>query len=317
MKLQFLGTGAGIPAKSRNVSSLALKLLDELNEIWLFDCGEGTQHQILKTHLKPRKISSIFITHLHGDHIFGLPGFLSSRSFQGGDGGSLVIYGPKGIRNFVLNALKYSKSKLSYSIKFVELDDEGGVIQLANQWRVEYLPLNHGIQCFGYRVIEPDTKGELLIDLLQSYHIPNGPIYGQLKRGEIVTLSDGTVLNGADFVGPDKKGKIITILGDTRPCTNLAVLAKNADVLIHEATYEANESSLALAHFHSTNTQAALVAKEANVGQLYLNHISARYLGNDVKKLEDEAKTVFKHSKIVYDLNEFDVLSREELNNER
>lgn len=317
MKLQFLGTGAGVPAKSRNVSSLALKLLDELNEVWLFDCGEGTQHQILKTHLKPRKITNIFITHLHGDHIFGLPGFLSSRSFQGAEGGNITIYGPKGIKQFIQNALRFSKSRLTYQVKFVELEDHGGTIFLANGWKVEYLPLNHGILCFGYRVIEPDSKGELLMEKLKAYNLPNGPIFGRIKKGEIVTLEDGTVIDGKEFVGPDKKGKVVTILGDTRPCKQLEILAKDADVLVHEATYEGKEAALASAHFHSTNVQAATVAKNAQVGQLFLNHISARYLGNDIKQLESEARVIFNQTKIVFDLNEFDLVLKGDLSDEK
>ena len=120
MELLFLGTGAGVPAKHRNVTSIALKLLEERNSIWLFDCGEGTQQQILHTTLKPRKIEKIFITHLHGDHIFGLPGLLSSRSFQGGDE-PLVVYGPKGIREYVLTSLKVSGTHLKYALSFHEI----------------------------------------------------------------------------------------------------------------------------------------------------------------------------------------------------
>ncbi|MHA3225610.1 ribonuclease Z [Globicatella sulfidifaciens] len=312
MKIQFLGTGSGVPAKARNVSSLVLKLLDEINEIWLFDCGEATQHQILQTSIKPRKITNIFITHMHGDHIFGLPGFLSSRSFQGGDNDPLTIYGPQGIRQFVQNALRFSKSKLSYPIKFVELNNEGGQLKLANGWKIDYLPLNHGVMSFGFRIVEPDSQGELLIDRLAPFNIPNGPIFGQLKRGETVTLADGTILNGNDFLGEEKKGRIVTILGDTRPCANLVTLAKGADALIHEATYVDQERDLAYAHFHSTNIQAAKVAKEAQAKKLLMNHISARYLGADAKKLEKQAKTVFPQAQIVYDFTEVEVLNRKE-----
>ena len=124
MQLQFLGTGAGQPSKARNVSSLVLKLLEEINEVWMFDCGEGTQHQILETTIKPRKISKIFITHLHGDHIFGLPGFLSSRSFQANEEQTdIEIYGPKGIKNFVMSSLRVSGSRLPYRIDFHEFDE--------------------------------------------------------------------------------------------------------------------------------------------------------------------------------------------------
>lgn len=307
MKIQFLGTGAGIPAKQRNVSSLVLKLLDELNEVWMFDCGEATQHQILKTTLKPRKITNIFITHLHGDHIYGLPGFLSSRSFQGGEG-PLTIYGPPGIRSFVNNSLKYSKTSLQYPLKIQELDPAGGVIKLPQNWQVDYLPLNHGILCFGYRIIEPDQAGQLLIEKLKPYNIPNGPMLGELKRGQSVTLDDGTVLNGKDYIAPPRSGKIVTILGDTRKTVNSEILAQTANTLVHEATHGATEAQMAHNYFHSTSKQAALVAKNAGVNQLFMNHISARYLGKMAEQLEKEAQAIFPDSRVVYDLDEFNIL---------
>src|SRR5690625_2709567 len=124
MELQFLGTGSGVPSKQRNVSSLALKLLDERNSIWLFDCGEATQHQILQTTLKPRKIEKIFISHMHGDHIFGLPGLLSSRGCQGGKE-RITIYGPHGIKGYTLSSLKYSGRRLNYPFDFVEFIELG------------------------------------------------------------------------------------------------------------------------------------------------------------------------------------------------
>lgn len=306
MKLQFLGTGAGVPGKNRNVSALALKLLDELNEVWLFDCGEATQHQILNTTIKPRKITNIFITHMHGDHIYGLPGFLSSRSFQGGDG-PLTIYGPPGIRQFIQATLKYSKTKLLYKLNIIELEPVGGTIHLQKGWTIDYLPLDHGILSFGYRITEPDSVGELLVDKLTDYAIPNGPMFGQLKRGETVTLADGTELNGLDFLAPDRQGKTVTILGDTRSCDNVITLAQDAHVLVHEATHEANEGQMAYTYHHSTSKQAAEAALKAGVKQLYLNHISARYLGKDAKMLEGQAKAVFNNARLVYDFDEFSV----------
>lgn len=306
MKLLFLGTGAGVPSRSRNVSALALKLLDELNEIWLFDCGEGTQHQILETTLKPRKITNIFITHLHGDHIFGLPGFLSSRSFQGGDE-RLTIYGPPGIKEFVETSLRVSKSHLLYPLEIVELSPKGGLLEMSRGWKVQYQPLNHGILSFGFRVEEPNIAGELLIDKLKAYKIPNGPIFGQLKRREQVVLADGTVLDGNDFVAPDKRGRVVTILGDTKPTPVLAKLSEKADALVHECTFEAGEADMAHRYQHSTSLQAAQVALKAKVGKLYLNHISARYLGYNARRLESEAQAIFSHSQIVFDLDEVEV----------
>ncbi|CAM3964570.1 ribonuclease Z [Catellicoccus marimammalium] len=315
MELQFLGTGAGVPATSRNVTSIALKLLDECNEIWLFDCGEGTQQQILKTHIRPRKINKIFITHLHGDHIFGLPGLLSSRSFQGGDE-NLVIYGPKGIKKFVETTLKISESRLSYKISYVELDAFEGVKTIIDnkKFKVEVALLDHRIHSFGYRIIEKDLPGELLIDKVKAANIPQGPVYSQLKKGEIVTLEDGRTFDGKDFIGQPKKGRIVTILGDTRKTPNVEILAKDADVLVHESTFGKDEQKLAANYYHSTSTQAATVAKNANVKRLFLTHISARYVGKLAYQLQKEARSIFKNTKIAWDFDVFEIPSIKETN---
>lgn len=305
MKLTFLGTGAGLPSKTRNVSSLVLAMLEELNEMWLFDCGEATQHQILHTSIKPRKVRNIFITHLHGDHVFGLPGFLSSRSFQISNRESLTIYGPKGIRNYIHSSLKLSKSNLLYPLEIVELEDCGGLLDLGRGWTVEYLPLNHGILSFGYRVMEPDHPGELLMDRVQAHHVPVGPLLGQLKQGKTITLEDGRQLDGKDFIGQPKPGRVVTLLGDTRPCPNIAILAKGADILVHEATHRAAEQILANRYFHSTSRQAAQQAVKAQVGKLLLNHISSRYLGPEIQGLLQEAREIFPQA---YLANDFDTI---------
>ena len=157
MEIQFLGTSAGQPSKSRNVSCTALKLLDELNEVWLFDVGEATQHQILKTNIRPRKVTRIFISHTHGDHIFGLPGFLSSRSFQG-DGGPLTIYGPAGIEQFVQTSLRVSKTRVSYPIKYVVLKEDGLIFE-NDIFAVYTARLDHRVPSFGFRVVEKPRPG--------------------------------------------------------------------------------------------------------------------------------------------------------------
>ncbi|WP_348923163.1 ribonuclease Z [Enterococcus rotai] len=310
MELQFLGTGAGVPAKHRNVSSIALKLLDERNAVWLFDCGEGTQLQILKSNIRPRKIEKIFITHLHGDHIFGLPGLLSSRSFQGGNE-KLEIYGPVGIADYVRTALRVSQTRLSYELKFIEITKADTVFS-DKQFTVSCLPLDHGIASFGYRIVEADHEGELQVEKLAALNIPSGPIYGKIKRGESVTLSDGTVINGKDFVGEKKLGRIVTILGDTRKTQNSVSLAEDADVLVHESTFNKDEEKMAKAYYHSTSHQAAQVALEANAKKLILTHISARYLTGDIIQLENEAKEIFRNTKIVKDMEIVEIPFRNE-----
>lgn len=303
MDLEFLGTGAGVPGKFRNVSSVALKLLDERNSIWLFDVGEGTQQQILRTTIKPRKIDKIFITHLHGDHLFGLPGLLSSRSFQGGES-ELVIYGPKGIRQFVQTAMRVSDSHLSYPIRFVELGDEGVIFE-DEKFKVSFMRLDHRIESVGYRIVEKNHAGQLQVDKLKDLHVPSGPLYGLLKKGQVVTLDDGRKIDGKEYLGKPQPGRIVTILGDTRKTKNSPILAQDADVLVHESTFAKNESKLARNYYHSTNVQAAGIAKEANVKRLILTHISARYTGKMANELQKQAQSVFKATKVVHD---FDVI---------
>ncbi|MCZ3745829.1 ribonuclease Z [Limosilactobacillus vaginalis] len=303
MQLEFLGTGAGSPSKQRNVTSVALKLLEELNEIWLFDAGEATQHQILHTTIRPRKVTKIFITHLHGDHIFGLPGFLSSRSFQGGNE-PLTIYGPVGIKKFVMTALQVSESRLSYPLKFVEIDRSQ---ELFNErgFKVTTMSLDHKIACYGYRIEEADHPGELQVDKLRQDNIPSGPIYGQLKAGKTVKLDDGRVIDGKNYIGKPQPGRIIAILGDTRQTPNAVVLAHKADVLVHESTFAKNEAKMAHNYYHSTSLQAAEVAKQAGVKKLLLTHISARYTGKAAYQLAYQVRDVVPDTRVV---NDFDVI---------
>lgn len=306
MELMFLGTGSGVPAKHRNTQSIALKMLNERNEIWLFDCGEATQHQILQTTLKPRKISKIFITHLHGDHIFGLPGLVSSRGFQGGDD-PLDIYGPKGIKQYVLMCLKISKSHVNYPIRFHEFEGSKGQLYEDDKMVVSFAKLNHGIDSYGFRMQEKDKTGTLLVDKLQADGIPSGPLYGKLKDGQKVTLEDGREIDGNDYIGKSKKGRIVTILGDTKQTPAIVELAKDADVLVHEGTFAKSDADIARSYNHSTVAQAAEAARDANVKQLYITHISARYLGKDILKLLNSAREIFKQTRIVKDFDEYEV----------
>lgn len=303
MQLHFLGTGAGMPSKERNTSALAVKLLEERGSVWLFDCGEATQHQILHTTIKPRKIDKIFITHLHGDHIFGLPGFLSSRSFLGGED-TLTIYGPKGLAQWVDMTLKLSKTHVTYPIDFVEVEE--GIVFEDAQFIVRAMPLQHVIECFGYRIEQKPLPGELLIEKAQQLGVPKGPLLGQLKAGQDVTLENGTVVSSKDVTNPPQQGFIVTILGDTKFCENAIALAQNADIVIHEATFDHGTIELAAQYGHATNTEAAQVAKQANAKNLILNHISARFLAKDLIPFVDEAAQVFSNVYLANDFSEFE-----------
>ncbi|TDQ41621.1 ribonuclease Z [Aureibacillus halotolerans] len=280
MKLTFLGTGAGLPSKSRNVSSLALQWTEGMFDTWLFDCGEATQIQLLHTPIKPGRITKIFISHLHGDHIFGLPGFLSSRSFQGGEATPLEIYGPEGIAAYIETSLQISETKVAYPIIIHDLTQ--GILFENDVAIVEAKSLQHTIPSYGFRIVEKDKPGALLVDRLVEDGVQPGPHYQQIKDGQQVALPDGRVLNGKEYIGEAKKGRVVTILGDTSYCEAAIELAEDADLLIHEATYaEADKAEQAKDYGHSTALQAAEVAHKARVRQLVLTHLSSRYQDED------------------------------------
>lgn len=305
MELYFLGTGAGMPSKQRNVTSIALNLLDERGTYWLFDCGEGTQQQILNSPVKLGRTEMLFITHLHGDHLYGLPGLLTSRSYLGGDT-PLTMFGPPGLKRFVETALEVSGAHLSYTLKIVELEEEGLIFE-DETFLVETARLEHRIECFGYRIVEKDQPGKLMQDKLSALGIPAGPIYGKLKQGQTVVLEDGRTLHGADFLGAPIPGRIVVILGDTRYCSGAQLLARGADVLVHEATFAMDKQELAYSFDHATSTDAARIAQEAGANALIMTHISSRYQGDAVLELLQEAQHHHSNSHIAKDFWSFDV----------
>ncbi|MBO1004331.1 ribonuclease Z [Pseudogracilibacillus auburnensis] len=299
MEITFLGTGAGIPSKERNVTAIMVNVVQEANQLWLFDCGEATQHQLLHTSLKPRKLNKIFITHLHGDHIFGLPGLLSSRSFLGGND-VLTVYGPTGIKQFVETSLQVSETHLSYPIEFVEFD-ENGIVCEDQSFIVHAQLLDHNIKSFGFRITEKEKLGELKVDKLKEFGIQPGPIYRQIKENDETKLEDGTILYRKDFLGEPKQGKTISIFGDTRYVPQNAAFIQHSDLLIHEATFACEKESLANEYYHSTTTQAATLAKAGNVKKLLLTHISSRYQQEDSVQLLKEAQRIFPNTSIAHD----------------
>ncbi|MGP4107342.1 ribonuclease Z [Virgibacillus sp. L01] len=307
MELIFLGTGSGVPSKNRNVSSMALTLLQEQNSIWLFDCGESTQHQILRTSIKPRKINKIFITHMHGDHIYGLPGLLSSRSFQGGED-LLTIYGPQGIKEYVETCLRVSGTHLTYPISFIEIAE--GVVFENEQVIVTSKKLDHGIPSYGFRIEEKDKPGELLVGKLKELGIEPGPIYQQIKENDVVKTQEGQVIHRPNFLGPDKKGRVITVFGDTRSTHQFKTFAEGSDVLVHEATFDDSKADLAQQYFHTTTKQAASLAKEAHVKKLVLTHISSRYQKDDFEDLAKQAQEIFPNTELASDFHKVTVNSR-------
>lgn len=291
MKLYFLGTGGGLPSLYRNVSSLALIFQESGQQIWLFDCGEGTQHQLLASPLRPSKITKIFISHLHGDHIFGLPGLLSSLSLQGHNK-LLTIYAPPGLEEFLHTALHRSQTHLSYPLHIHKISDRD-MLKLSS-FQVTIRQLAHGIPSYGFRLQEPDQPGTLDAKQLQALGIPPGPLYRKLKQGKRIKLDNGLTLDGKAFLGPPKRGRTLAILGDTRPTKTAVELAHKVDVLVHEATFSHEKANHAQDYFHSTTVQAAKIALQAQAKALILTHLSARYSLEDHVALQQEAQQHFR-----------------------
>ncbi|MEL2241783.1 ribonuclease Z [Leclercia adecarboxylata] len=299
MELLFLGTSAGVPTRTRNVTSLVLDLQHPTrSELWMFDCGEGTQHQLLRTATHPGKLNKIFITHLHGDHLFGLPGLLCSRSMAGNIH-PLTIFGPPGIREFVETSLRISGSWTDYPLEIIEI--KPGVVFSDDAYTVTAAALNHPVECYGFRIEECDKPGALDGAALVAAGVPFGPLFQQLKRGESVTLEDGRTINGADYLSPPRPGKKLAIFGDTAPCENALALASGVDLLVHEATLESAMEEKANSRGHSSTRQAAMLARDAQVKKLIVTHVSSRYDAEGCAMLLAECRTVFADTRLAED----------------
>lgn len=299
MELTFLGTSAGVPTRTRNMTSIVLNLQQPTAaEVWLFDCGEGTQHQFLHTALHPGKLNKIFITHLHGDHLFGLPGLLCSRSMQG-NSLPLTLYGPKGLREFVEVALRLSGSWTDYPLDIVEIGP--GLILDDAGYRVTAWPLNHPVECYGYRIEEHDKPGTLDAARLIADGVPSGPLFQQLKQGMSVELADGRIVDGCRYLGPTTPGKKLAIFGDTAPCAAALELAHGVDVMIHETTLEQAMAEKANARGHSSSQQAAALARDAGVGTFIATHFSSRYDLQGCQRLLAECREIFPQTLLAED----------------
>jgi ribonuclease Z len=300
VEVTFLGTSSGVPTRTRNVSSVALRL-QQRGEVWLFDCGEATQHQLLRSAPKVSQISRIFITHMHGDHVFGLMGLLATCGLAGHPT-RIDVYGPEGLEDYVRASVRYTQTGFSYPLEVHTI--EPGMVYEDEELVVSCLPLKHRIPAYGFRVAEKDRAGRFEVERAAALGIPAGPLYGKLKRGEQVTLADGRTLNGADFCGPVEEGRKIAYCTDTIFCQQAIELARDADLLIHEATYVEEDEALARRGQHSTAQMAARVAREAGVRRLIITHFSQRYArGNAIEPeaLLKEARSTFPATEMARD----------------
>lgn len=306
LKLTFLGTGAGSPSLARNVSALALQWTQR-GALWLFDAGEGTQQQVLRssqmqTPVRLSQLEHVYVTHLHGDHVFGLPGLLASRSSAQDVQTPVTVFGPPGLEEWLRVTLRLSGTGLGYPLT-VQTVQEGLVFEDDDR-QVFCRRLAHRVASYGYAVREKPRPGTFDAQQAQALGIPPGPLYGRLKAGETLTLADGRTIDGRALVGPPRPGRTVAVCGDTAPTPAAVQLAGGADVLVHEATFLNEQADRAVIAGHSTASGAAQVAREAGVGTLLLTHISARYEsegGSRLAELLAEAQAVFPNTLLARD----------------
>ena len=306
MEITFLGTSSGVPTRSRNVSSVALRL-PQRAEVWLLDCGEGTQHQLQRSDIKSSQIRRIFITHMHGDHTFGLMGLIASAGLAG-KAQPLDIYGPEELKDYLQTAAKYSYLNLGSRLRIHKV--KPGLIYEDEEFIVSCQLLKHRIPAYGYRIAEKDRPGIFNVAKAQALGIAPGPIYGKLKQGQIITLEDGRVINGQELCGEPEVGRKVVYCTDTVFCEGAVELAQDADVLIHEATFAHQDAEMAFEKMHSTSTMAAQTALLAGVKKLIMTHFSPRYTPGNLIQLEDlkqEAQAIFPNTKLAYDFYTYKV----------
>jgi ribonuclease Z len=274
MRITFLGTSAGTPTRSRNVTSQALTF--EHGGLWLLDCGEATQHQLLRSNLKPSHCERILITHLHGDHCYGLPGLLSCIAIHGRlEPVSLV--GPPGVRELVETVLRLSEAALPYRIDFTELPAAGGQVPSLHGWQVSAHPLVHRVTCLGYVLQEEPLPGRFHPERARAAGIPEGRAWGRLQAGTDITLDDGTVIAASSICDPPRPGRKIVLLGDTSDAAAIVAPGADCDLLVCETTYEAAHEAKAVAWGHMTTSMTGALADRMAAKRLIITHFSSRY----------------------------------------
>eukprot|EP00794_Sanderia_malayensis_P020256 gene20256-22240_t len=327
IEVHLLGTASCFPTPARGVSCTTLRH-DE--GVWLFDCGEGSQIQLQKSEIKPGRINKIFITHLHGDHLFGLPGLMCTIGQNNtADDKVIDVYGPKGLRNFLRMSLGISKSFLGYQFRVHEIliantEGEGCLENISTEFHVNELegslitqnddksfdvcksknlsvsahPLEHTVPCVGFVIKENDLPGQLDARLLKSSGVPPGPLYGRIKQGETILLDNGLEIKPEDVMGPSRKGRIIVILGDTSNSDSVLPFANGADVVLHEATYEDEMQDLAMNRGHSTAGMAGRFGNKVGAKRLVMTHFSQRYrpMNDELKKGEESLDKLVKQA---------------------
>ena len=292
IRVTFLGTAAARPTVRRNVSAIALQ---REGDSFLLDCGEGTQRQMMR-YGTGFAVRDVFVTHLHADHFLGITGLLRTMALQGRTD-PLRIFGPEASRGTLEQAVSLGVDRVPFPLTIDEL--RAGSRVEYDEYDVVAFPVDHRMSALGYAFVEHERLGRFDVVRARALGVPEGELFGKLHMGEAVEV-DGRRVEPADVVGPPRPGRVVVYAGDTCPCEATIEIAKDASLLIHEATFGDDEADRARQTYHSTARGAAAVASEAGVRRLYLTHISARY-SDDPSALEAEAREVFPGAVIARD----------------
>ena len=272
-------------------------------ETLMFDCGEGTQRQMMRWGVS-FALEDIFFTHMHADHLLGVVGLMRTMALQGRTE-RLRLWGPRGSARVLKRAESLGFERATFPVEIIELESNQRIERAG--YAIVAFPVDHrGSASVGFAIVEEERKGRFNPDLARELGIPEGPLWGQIHRGQAVTLDDGRVIEPSVLVGEKRAGRSVVITGDTRPCAATIDAARGADLLIHESTFGDEEAERAVETGHSTAREAAQVAREAGVRRLLLTHFSARY-SRDAIELEREARQVFAETKVGKDGMEIEV----------
>lgn len=302
MRIVFLGVGGGVPSLRRALPAVAVTLN---GRILLWDCGEGTQMQLQKAGLSLQRITEIYISHLHGDHVLGLPGLLSSMTLLRRSK-PLVIFGPQAVKTLVDATLQLTQVEPEFDLETHEV--EAGIVFRHPNYTMEALPAIHSVPSLSFVLRIADAPGHFNPSKAGRLGVPQGPLWKQLQQGQSVKTSAGRVVTPSEVLGPAQKGVVIAYSGDTAPNPDFAAAARGASLLIHDATFAQIHATKAAEYLHSTATQAAEIAMQAEAKQLALVHISPRYQSTQPHQVE--AQAILPRSIAPNDLDAVEIRSR-------
>jgi ribonuclease Z len=300
MKVVFLGTGGTIPTEKRKHPTLALR---REGEVFLFDCGEGAQSQIFKAHLGIAPIRAILVSHLHGDHVLGIPGLLMTMT-QSNRSQPLLVIGPSGVAKWIHHVCEDLAFHASFEISVKEV--ESGPVLVSPQYQINAFFLEHSIPTLGYQFQETERPGRFRIEEAIRFGVPKGPLWRRLQAGFSVRFEGGKEVYPEQVLGPPRPGLKIVYAVDSRPCQETVEAALEADLLIHDGMFLSEDIDKAHARGHSTAIEAAQVALEAKARRLALTHVSPRYRGKENRFLKQACK-IFPQTIVAEDLMEIEL----------